>query len=126
MIQRHSGATYLIYMIGFAPGFPYLGGLDSRLVTPRLKTPRAKVAAGSVGIAGEQTGIYPVEIPGGWQIIGRTPLKLFHVSSEEEPVVLQAGDRLRFVPLTEREYWEVGSLVRSGKYRWQIEESGRG
>ena len=90
-------------MLGFMPGFPYLGGMDSRLETPRLKTPRTKIPSGSVAIGGSQTGIYPAESPGGWQIIGRTPLKLF--DPEKEPsVFFKAGDRIRFVPVDENTF----------------------
>lgn len=98
VIARHSAVTYPIYMIGFSPGFPFLGGLDPKLHTPRLTTPRTCVPEGSVGIADAQTGIYPVESPGGWQIIGRTPLKLFR-PDRIAPFRYQIGDRLRFVPV---------------------------
>lgn len=98
VIKIHCGAEYLVYMIGFAPGFPYLGGMDERIVTPRRETPRASVCAGSVGIAGTQTGVYPIETPGGWQIIGRSTIDLFSIESDE-PVLLKAGDRVRFVPV---------------------------
>jgi KipI family sensor histidine kinase inhibitor len=104
VIRIHAASEYPIYMMGFAPGFPYLGGLDERLHTPRLETPRSAVPAGSVGIAGSQTGIYPLTSPGGWQLIGRTPLRLF-VPEQENPVpYYEPGDRLRFVPISEEEY----------------------
>lgn len=103
VIQIHSKNDYLVYMIGFAPGFPYLGGLDERIATPRKKTPRLQIAAGSVGIAGNQTGVYPLETPGGWQIIGRTPRKLF-LPNQSPPTLLQSGDTIRFVPITPEEY----------------------
>ncbi|RLC77330.1 MAG: allophanate hydrolase [Chloroflexi bacterium] len=103
VIRLHSNATYTVYMIGFVPGFTYLGGLPKRLATPRLPTPRTLVPAGSVGIAGEQTGIYPIDIPGGWRLIGRTPLKLFD-PHREPPVLLKPGDKVRFVPITEEEF----------------------
>jgi inhibitor of KinA len=90
-------------MVGFAPGFPYLGGLDARLATPRRVQPRPLVPAGAVGIAGAQTGIYSLPTPGGWQLIGRTPLRLFE-ASRARPSLLQAGDRLRFVPISEAEF----------------------
>ncbi|HAA03790.1 MAG TPA: allophanate hydrolase [Syntrophobacteraceae bacterium] len=100
VIRIHSRPVYTVYMIGFTPGFPYLGGLDERLATPRRKEPRRKVPAGSVGIADRQTGIYPLESPGGWQIIGRTPVRLFDLN-RPEPFLLSPGDRVRFVPITE-------------------------
>lgn len=100
VITRHSSSAYRVFMLGFAPGFAYLGGLDPTLATPRRETPRLKVPAGSVGIAGAQTGIYPLDTPGGWRIIGRTPLKLFDPSLEE-PCLLGPGDRLLFSPIDE-------------------------
>lgn len=98
VINIHSSTEYLVYMIGFAPGFPYLGGMDSRIATPRKETPRSSIPAGSVGIAGMQTGVYPIETPGGWQIIGKTTIDLFDKESDI-PVLLKAGDRIRFVPV---------------------------
>lgn len=98
VIRLHSQAEYLVYMIGFTPGFPYLGGLNERIATPRRASPRTLVPAGSVGIAGQQTGIYPLASPGGWQIIGRTPLDLFD-PRREPPSLLAPGDRVRFVPV---------------------------
>lgn len=98
VIQIHSSNDYLVYMIGFAPGFPYLGGMDERIATPRRITPRKKVIAGSVGIAGPQTGIYSLTSPGGWQIIGRSSLCLFDLK-KEKPSLLQMGDFVRFKPV---------------------------
>ena len=98
IINIHSSAIYRIYMIGFMPGFPYLGGLDERISFPRLSTPRIKVPAGSVGIAGKQTGIYPFESPGGWNIIGRTELSLFDVDANP-PSLLSNISQLRFLKL---------------------------
>ncbi|MCL2497989.1 MAG: 5-oxoprolinase subunit PxpB [Symbiobacteriaceae bacterium] len=103
VIAEHSSSNYLTYMLGFTPGFPYLGGLSPRIACPRLATPRTLVPAGSVGIAEEQTGIYPLDSPGGWRIIGRTPLKLFDPSLEQ-PFLLKAGNYLRFVPISLEEY----------------------
>lgn len=103
VIEIHSSADYLVYMIGFAPGFPYLGGMPERIAAPRRDTPRPAIPAGSVGIAGAQTGVYPMETPGGWQIIGRTPLRLF-TPDRTPPSLLKAGDRVRFVPLTSEEF----------------------
>ncbi|MCA0984152.1 5-oxoprolinase subunit PxpB [Halobacillus yeomjeoni] len=107
VIEIHKNGDYLVYMIGFAPGFPYIGGMDERIATPRRDDPRLKIPAGSVGIAGGQTGVYPIETPGGWQLIGRTPTKLFD-AGEEVPSLLQAGDKIKFTSITEEEYhnWE--------------------
>ena len=96
---RHADGHYLVAMIGFMPGFPYLTGLPQQLSQPRRASPRSSVPAGSVGIAGGQTGIYPVTAPGGWQLIGRTPILLFD-PQRRPPSLLQAGDRLRFVPIS--------------------------
>ncbi|MFF2484567.1 5-oxoprolinase subunit PxpB [Paenibacillus sp. NPDC058071] len=96
-IAAHSGAEYTVAMIGFMPGFPYLSGLPERLAQPRKEKPRTIVPAGSVGIAGLQTGIYPIETPGGWQLIGRTSFRLYD-PDQEPPVLLRAGDRVRFIP----------------------------
>ncbi|HOD36478.1 MAG TPA: 5-oxoprolinase subunit PxpB [Syntrophales bacterium] len=106
VIAVHTSVDYHIYMIGFAPGFCYLGGLDRRLHTPRRKTPRTLLPAGSVGIAESQTGMYPQDSPGGWQIIGRTPLRLF-APWREEPFLYRAGDRIRFVSVTEEQFHRV-------------------
>ena len=116
VVDIHSGADYLIYMMGFSPGFPYLGGLSDKLHTPRLGTPRTEIPAGSVGIAESQTGVYPVASPGGWRLIGRTPVKMFD-QEKEPPSLLAAGDYIRFVPLTdEEEYLDIQSRVESGDY----------
>ncbi|MFW6326635.1 MAG: 5-oxoprolinase subunit PxpB, partial [Desulfovermiculus sp.] len=104
VIHLHTSGRYLIYMFGFAPGFPYLGGLDPRLHTPRLDTPRDRVEAGSVGIANNQTGIYPIASPGGWQIIGRTPLRLFTPEQADPVPLYRPGDQLRFVSISETEF----------------------
>lgn len=108
VIELHSGTLYTVYMIGFVPGYTYLGRLPRQLVTPRLPTPRTLVPAGSVGIAGEQTGIYPIDIPGGWRIIGRTPLKLFD-PHRDPPVLLKPGDKVRFVAITRAEFYRLAS-----------------
>jgi inhibitor of KinA len=122
-VTAHSGTDYLVYMLGFSPGFPYLGGLSGGLATPRLETPRSEIPAGSVGIAESQTGVYPVASPGGWRLIGRTPLKLFDAHNEP-PSLLKAGDVVRFMPLsTERELLEIGDLVKAGEYRVVSEAS---
>lgn len=98
VIRLHSDADYRIYAIGFAPGFCYLGGLDQRIHAPRLSTPRLHVPSGSVGIAGGQTGVYPLASPGGWQLIGRTPLRLF-APDRQPPIPYQPGDTIRFRPI---------------------------
>lgn len=105
-IEIHSNGDYLVYMIGFAPGFPYIGGMSDKIATPRRESPRLKIPAGTVGIAGKQTGVYPIETPGGWQLIGKTPLKLFQ-PNEASPSLLKAGDKIRFKPITYKMYQEL-------------------
>ncbi|KAF6662262.1 5-oxoprolinase subunit PxpB [Enterobacteriaceae bacterium EKM102V] len=100
VVELHSSSEYVVFFIGFQPGFPYLGGLDSRLHTPRRAEPRVAVPAGSVGIGGSQTGIYPLASPGGWQLIGHTSTALFD-PRQQPPVLLRPGDRVRFVPQQE-------------------------
>ena len=106
VIALHTAPEYLIYMVGFTPGFAFLGGLNEKLETPRLETPRMAVPGGSVGIANNQTGIYPITSPGGWQIIGRTPLKLF-APEREDPFLYKAGDRIKFIPISESEFHRI-------------------
>jgi len=115
VIDLHSRPEYLVYMIGFAPGFPYLGGLPQRLVTPRLEKPRLSVPKGSVGIGGAQTGVYSVDSPGGWRLIGRTPVPLYD-PGQERPSLLQAGDRVRFRAVGARDYDDIDQGVKSGSY----------
>lgn len=103
VVARHSGAGYRVQAIGFAPGFPYLSGLPAELHTPRRTTPRTRVPAGSVAIGGAQTGIYSVETPGGWNVIGRTPLVLFD-PQRAEPALLRAGDEVRFRTISGKEF----------------------
>lgn len=103
VIQLHSGREYTVYMIGFIAGFPYLGEVADEIATPRLKTPRLRVPAGSVGIAEKQTGIYPCESPGGWQIIGRTPLKFFD-ARKYPPALIQPGYTVKFKPIGKEEF----------------------
>ena len=119
VIEIHSSQNYLIYMLGFTPGFPYLGGMSDKLETPRLKTPRTKIPGGSVGIAGKQTGIYPIDSPGGWQLIGITPVKLYDPFAEP-PVLLNSGDYVRFVPIDEKEYKSILKQVEEKKYKVDI------
>ena len=108
VIDIHSSNDYLVYAMGFTPGFTYLGGLSNRIVTPRLQTPRTEIPAGSVGIAEQQTGIYPIESPGGWQLIGRTPVKLFD-PTKNPPVMVEPGDYIRFVPISSEEYERIAN-----------------
>jgi len=115
VVAIHTSMPYLVYMLGFAPGFPYLGGMSERIATPRLASPRVKIPAGSVGIAGKQTGIYPLESPGGWQLIGRTPLTLFDPLAEN-PFVFAAGDYLQFTAIKMDEYVALKEQVASGNY----------
>lgn len=121
IIDLHSGRDYLIYMLGFLPGFAYLGGLDERLHTPRLAVPRTKIEAGSVGIGGSQTGIYPLDSPGGWQLIGKTPVRPYE-ERRENPILYRAGDYIRFVPIKEKEYQEIDMYCRAGNYHCQVTE----
>ena len=109
VISIHSGTDYLVYMLGFIPGFTYLGGMDSRIATPRLSSPRTLIPAGSVGIAGEQTGTYPSDSPGGWQIIGRTPVTMYDMS-KAQAALLKAGDYVRYVPIDESEFHRIKAL----------------
>lgn len=109
VISIHSGTDYLVYMLGFIPGFTYLGGMDPRIATPRLSSPRTLIPAGSVGIAGEQTGTYPSDSPGGWQIIGRTPVTMYDMS-KAQAALLKAGDYVRYVPIDETEFHRIKTL----------------
>ena len=113
VVRLHCSRPYLIYMIGFMPGFPYMGELPEALATPRLRTPRLSVPAGSVAIAQKQTGIYPIQSPGGWKIIGRTPVELFD-PEKTPPALLQMGDYVEFYPITEKEFreWPAESSFR--------------
>lgn len=109
VIHLHSEPEYLIYMVGFTPGFPFLGGLPEVLHTPRLKTPRTRVPEGSVGIANGQTGVYPIASPGGWQLIGKTPISLFS-PERSSPILYQAGDRIRFKPISPSDYQQISGM----------------
>jgi len=108
VIELHASATYIVYFLGFVPGFAYLGELPEELATPRLPTPRKSVPAGSVGIAGRQTGVYPVSTPGGWRLLGRTPVPMFQ-PERKEMSLLSIGDRVRFVPISREQFakWEI-------------------
>ena len=119
VIKIHTSAEYLIYMLGFTPGFPYLGGMDKRIATPRLHSPRTKIPAGSVGIAGEQTGIYPVQSPGGWQLIGSTPIELFNPDSEN-PILLKSGNHIVFKSIDEEEYMKIKEEVKNNAHKCKL------
>ena len=109
VVGIHTSADYLIYMLGFTPGFAYLGGMSGEIAAPRLETPRVKIPAGSVGIAGSQTGVYPIDSPGGWQLIGRTPVRMYD-PEREPPILPQAGQYIRFYPIDRAEFDRISAL----------------
>jgi inhibitor of KinA len=115
VINLHANKEYLIHMVGFVPGFPYLGGLSPKIASPRLEKPRPKIAEGSVGIGGNQTGIYPAEVPSGWRIIGITPLRLFNIE-KEIPSLLSAGNYVAFHPVDYEEFLLLKERVAANKY----------
>ncbi len=114
-IQMHTKPVYRVYFLGFLPGFPYLGGLPEKLWFPRKKEPRQLIEKGSVGIGGNQTGIYTMDSPGGWNIIGRTPFYFFDVN-EPKPTLLQAGDYVRFVPISKEQFKNISTQMEKGTY----------
>lgn len=116
VIQIHVEPLYRIYMLGFTMGFAYLGGMSEKIATPRLETPREKIEAGSVGIAGSQTGIYPLDSPGGWRLIGKTPVRLYD-PKRENPILLQAGNYIRFVRIEPDEFFSINEEVEKGTYQ---------
>lgn len=116
VIEIHSKCENRVYMIGFAPGFPYLAGMSDKIATPRRKTPRLVIPEGSVGIAGNQTGVYPISTPGGWQLIGKTPIDLFKPESDI-PTLLRAGDIVKFKEISRKEYYEI-KYGEEGKLKW--------
>jgi len=122
VIRLHAAPRYRVYMLGFSPGFPYLGGLPEVLATPRLETPRLRIPAGSIGIAGAQTGIYSVDSPGGWRIIAHTPVPLFRLD-DNPPFLLRVGDWLRFQPITREQYEAIARQVKAGTYQPEIVET---
>lgn len=125
VIALHTSVTYRVYMLGFAPGFPYLGLVPKRIAVPRLPTPRKLVPAGSVGIAGNQTGIYPRDSPGGWRIIGRTPVRICDLYASE-PFLLKTGDQVRFVAIDRHEFDERSDQYQNEPVRRQRRKSGAG
>ena len=120
VIKIHTSRDYLVYMLGFQPGFPYLGGLDERIFTPRLTVPRVQIRAGSVGIGGEQTGLYPLASPGGWQIIGTTPVKAYN-PQKTPSIPYEAGDYIRFCPISKERFTEIEQEEQLGIYEFQVE-----
>jgi len=121
VIERHSGRECYCYMLGFTPGFPYLGGMDPALEVPRLKNPREVIPAGAVAIGGKQTGIYSIASPGGWRLIGRTPMLLFD-PNREPPIFLEAGMWIRFRPIDKAEFDDIEAASIEGTYRPEILE----
>ena len=115
VIKIHTSTEYLIYMLGFTPGFTYLGGMSEEIATPRLKTPRVKIPGGSVGIAGSQTGVYPIDSPGGWQLIGRTPVRMYD-PDRAEPILPQAGQYIKFYAIDKAEYDKIAAQEAAGTY----------
>lgn len=121
VVAKHAGRVYLVYMLGFLPGFAYAGDLSPELEVPRLPQPRVRVPRGSVAIAGRQTGIYSLDSPGGWMLIGRTPVPTYRPRAAE-PFLLRPGDRLRFLPISPEQYRKIEAQVRTGQYRLQVKE----
>lgn len=122
IIRKHSAKSYLVYFIGFLPGFLYLGGLNEQLHFPRKNTPRLQIKEGSVGIGGAQTGIYPIDSPGGWNIIGNTPITLFN-KSQEVPCFAKSGDRIRFKPIGLKEHTNILASVKKGTYEIEVNKA---
>jgi len=122
LVRIHAAPVYRVHLLGFTPGFPYLGGLDPRLAVPRLAVPRTRVPAGSVAIGGGQTGIYPVESPGGWRVVGRTPLRLFDPApGAARPFLLDPGDGVRFLPVGDAAFAAVAAALEAGRWAPEVE-----
>ena len=117
VVEIHTSQDYLVYMLGFTPGFAYLGGVSERIATPRLETPRLKVLAGTVAIAGQQTGVYPVDSPGGWRLLGKTPIQLFDPDRDPPALLQPTSDYVRFVSIDEDEYQTIKEQVEAGQYQ---------
>lgn len=125
VIDIHTSTEYLIYMLGFTPGFTYLGGMSDEIATPRLQQPRVRIPAGSVGIAGKQTGVYPIDSPGGWQLIGRTPVKMYD-PNRETPILPQAGQYIKFRAIDQAEYDKIAAEAEAGTYECRTYPRGEG
>ena len=123
VIKMHSNTEYLVYMLGFMPGFPFLGGLSEKLFKARLDSPRTIIPAGPVGIGGRQTGMYPFDSPGGWNLLGRTPVPLYD-SQREDAILYEAGDRIIFTPVDEKEYKRIKESCAKGEYAVEVELRG--
>lgn len=123
VVKLHSSNDYLVYMLGFLPGFAYLGGMDARLNTPRLDNPRTIIPAGSVGIGGSQTGIYPLASPGGWRLIGRTPLKPYD-PDRKPPILFSSGDYIRFQPIDTDEFRTIEEMISQDTYLYNVLSGG--
>jgi inhibitor of KinA len=120
VIARHAGASYRVSVMGFAPGWAYLLGLPPELAIPRLTNPRTRIPPGSVAIGGDQTGVYPLATPGGWRLIGRTPVRMFD-PNREQPFFLHAGDTVRFTPISETDYAEIEHVITTGSDTPEVE-----
>jgi KipI family sensor histidine kinase inhibitor len=115
VIEQLLASTFRVYMIGFLPGFPYMGGLPKALSTPRLKTPRQRVPSNSIAVTGEMCAVYPWKSPGGWNLIGRTPVCLFDLRHQEQPALLSAGDTVTWYEISHNEYTDLFSQCQSGQ-----------
>jgi inhibitor of KinA len=120
IVKLHSENIYTVYFIGFLPGFLYLGGLHDKLVMPRRDNPRLRVSKGSVGIGGSQTGVYPIDSAGGWNIIGRTPVSFFNIK-QEKPCFAKAGDNIQFIPISKSDYFELEKKIKAGNYILKVQ-----